>query len=309
MESLSFVVQGPIIYISERDKGVYSTKEVLVSIRTHYPDAEIILSTWQESDVANLTYDVLVLSADPGSYTHNGVLMNNNRLITSTKAGILKASNPYVVKTRTDLLINSSNLLNKLKLITPISSKYGAFNNYVLSTIYYVRNPLKLNLVFHPSDIFLIGTKDDLLSFFNVPTVPKEFFINADNSTKIVIEQYFFTHCILKNKNINYPIIKWGYTKLKYFFDSENYIFNSFLFFDTKELGVQFPKRLYTAFMQDANYTLDEAKTLSGLYRKAGLNSVKLIRCTKYLIIYYVPENIKVLWRRTIGRVINEIRF
>lgn len=302
MKNISFVVQGPVNKQSNKEDGVYSTAQVLASIRKWYPQAEIILSTWKDADVAGLTYDQLVLSDDPGGFLHNGVMINNNRLILSAKAGILKASNPYVVKTRTDILITNNSLQSTLKYITPIHSPYGVFTHFILSTIYYVRNPLKLNLVFHPSDIFLVGLKEDLLCLFDIPVASRDFFVNEDNSTKTTIEQHFFVSAIFKKKKMDYQVPKWGYTNRQYFAQSERFLFNNYLFFDIKDLGVEFPKRLYTAFMPNANYTLPGAKLLSAGYRTAPPLSFLLnkLRTLQYVVRYYVPRYIR-QWRDKIS--------
>ena len=52
-EDISVVVQGAI------DK--FNTPKCLKSIRKVLPRAEIVLSTWEKSDVNGLDYDILVL--------------------------------------------------------------------------------------------------------------------------------------------------------------------------------------------------------------------------------------------------------
>ena len=55
---ISIVIQGPIYK--------NTTKRVCERMRQIFPQAEIIVSTWQGSDTSDLTYDVLVESKDPG---------------------------------------------------------------------------------------------------------------------------------------------------------------------------------------------------------------------------------------------------
>jgi hypothetical protein len=74
-KDISVVVQGPI------HKQDNLTKRVLESVRTHLPNAELILSTWKGSDVDGLDCDVLLLNDDPGAI--NGY--NVNRQIVSTR--------------------------------------------------------------------------------------------------------------------------------------------------------------------------------------------------------------------------------
>jgi hypothetical protein len=307
-DNISFVVQGPIISPSYKEDGVYSTAEVLNSIRTHYPDAEIVLSTWKESNVEGLIFNQLVLNDDPGGFIHEGVLINNNRLILSAKEGIRKASNPVVVKTRTDILITNNNLLQQIEHLYSPSGDYGIFDRFVLSSIYYVRNPLKLNLVFHPSDIFLVGTREDLLAYFDVPLETKEFFVNTDNSTRMAIEQYFFVHSILKKQNKNFYIPTWGYTSVRYFAASEKYLFSNFRFFSTAELGIEFPKRLYTAFMHRAIYSLKQARLFSALYNGPLCQLFNLFRSAQYMARYHVPYYLRLLKHKLSAPIQNRLK-
>jgi hypothetical protein len=310
MEKISFVVQGPVVTNPQNEKGIYSTVEVLFSIRKYYPEAEIVLSTWKGTDMSGLVYDQLVLSEDPGGFKLGGLTMNYNRLILSTKAGIEKASNQYIVKTRTDIIFTGSNLYDQLKYITQVKSEYGVFNKYVLSTIYYVRNPIKLNLVFHPSDIFLVGEKEDILSHFNVPIAPREYYFNDNDTTKIVSEQYFFVHNIFRKKNINYNIPKWGYINLNYFLASEKYLFNNFMFFETTEMGIEFPDRLYSVYRPGSNYSLTQARRLSKIYTEQPLYSQLVIfsRAVQYFVYHYMLYYPKIFWHHGIKPVLGRTK-
>lgn len=294
MKKISFVVQGPISERSEFQEGVYSTYEVLASIRNFFPEAEIILSTWKGSDTSRLIFDKLILNDDPGSIMVNGIAINVNRLIASTKAGLIEASNPIVVKTRTDVKFISNNLYNHLHLIVPIKSKFGIFNEFVLSTAYYVRNPIRNNWLFHPTDIFLAGKKEDILSYFEVPLASKNNLIDNAQNLKMVAEQYLFIENIIKKRNRNYNMPYMDYVNLNFFLNSERYLFNNFTFFTTKELGIEFPHRLYNASFPATNYTIKKARQLSDIYlRKPMFNTVILERGTKYVFRYYLFRKMK----------------
>jgi hypothetical protein len=105
-KDISVVVQGPI------HKQDNLTKRVLESVRTHLPDAELILSTWKGSEVDGLNYDILVENHDPG--TINNFLSGSEnflRQVTSTFSRLQASSRKYVLKSRTDVLL--SNCYNK----------------------------------------------------------------------------------------------------------------------------------------------------------------------------------------------------
>ena len=60
-KDITFVVQGPV------STGEFSTKESLQSIREYFPSSQIILSTWEGSNIDNLPFDEVLLSKAPGA--------------------------------------------------------------------------------------------------------------------------------------------------------------------------------------------------------------------------------------------------
>ena len=62
-KDISVVIQGAIDPIE--------TKKCISSIKQYLPGAEIILSTWENSNLEGLEYDHLVLSKDPGAFFCN----------------------------------------------------------------------------------------------------------------------------------------------------------------------------------------------------------------------------------------------
>ena len=102
-KDISVVVQGPI---HTQDN---LTKRVLESVRTHLPDAELILSTWKGSNVDGLDCDVLLLNDDPGAINGRN---NVNRQIVSTRNGLQKATRTYAVKLRTDMQLTGTGFID-----------------------------------------------------------------------------------------------------------------------------------------------------------------------------------------------------
>jgi hypothetical protein len=98
-KDISVVVQGPI---HTQDN---LTKRVLESVRTHLPDAELILSTWKGSKVDGLDCDILLLNEDPGALEKQPINSRNlNRQIVSTCNGIMASTRIFVLKLRTDCI-------------------------------------------------------------------------------------------------------------------------------------------------------------------------------------------------------------
>lgn len=287
-KNISFVVQGPILKDSNPQEGAFSTCDVLKSIRKFYPNAEVILSTWKNADLMGLDYDKVLLNNDPGSIIISTIPnpYNHNRLIVSSRNGIEHATYDIVVKTRTDIIFTSNSILNLVQYIIPINATYAVFSNYIISTNYYVRNPFRLNLPFHASDIILIGKKSDLLVFFSAPIVSQSEMINKNKHIRLVAEQYLTLHSILAQKNKSYTFNRTDPTNVTYFMESEKYLFNSFTFLSMDELGIKFPKRLLSTFMPEANYSIFETEILTHKYRKNdGLDLYSFWRGGQY--IYY----------------------
>lgn len=284
---ISFVVQGPVVETAAGDGISFSTAEVLLSIRKNFPGAEIILSTWKGTNSSGLDYDKVIFNDDPGSIIipHVPAPYNHNRLIRSSRNGIVYASHDLVVKTRSDLIFRNNAILDKLQYITPIKGPYTFFSHNVLSTNYYVRNPFRLHLLFHASDIILIGRKQDLHLFFSAPLVSKEEMVNESGNIKMVAEQYLTLNSIASIQKRAYHFEDVAKTNVRHFLHSEKYLFHNFLLFNIDELGIEFPSKLLFAFRPEANYSAAEAEILSRKYRKQDrLGIFSFARATRYFI-------------------------
>lgn len=102
-QDISVVVQGAI--------ELEYIKKLLKSIRKFLPKAEIIVSTWEGTDVNYLDYDILQINKDPGCevFTVFGKKHNLNRQILSTKNGIKRTTRKYVLKIRSDMYFDNIN--------------------------------------------------------------------------------------------------------------------------------------------------------------------------------------------------------
>lgn len=109
---LSIVVQGPCT--RQRSAEAPSIDDVLASLRSAFPQAEIIISTWIGSDLSGLEADAILLNRDPGALEHPRQRPNNiNRMLRSTAKGLALASRPFCIKTRNDILFHSDKFWRK----------------------------------------------------------------------------------------------------------------------------------------------------------------------------------------------------
>ncbi len=164
---ISVVVQGAI------DKKL--TPKCLKSIRKYLPEAEIILSTWEGSNVEGLDYDVLLLNQDPEALIYNYTLdikNNFNRQLISTKKGIQCINRKYCLKLRSDLILKNSDFLNYWDKFTQQNSQYKIFNHKMLCDCIYSREKScslfgnNLPTPFHPTDFWFFGLTEDLKDYF-----------------------------------------------------------------------------------------------------------------------------------------------
>lgn len=166
-KDISVIVQGGI--------NEY-TKDSLLSIRKSFPNAQIILSTWKDSDMTGLEYDDIVFSEDPGAFVIDdisGSLDNINRQIVSTKAGLMLASRKYYLKTRTDIIWTSGKFLEYFGVYDD-KFKSPHFHNRILICNYYTRNPRVLPIPFHTSDWIIFGVAEDVNLFYDIKCQSEE---------------------------------------------------------------------------------------------------------------------------------------
>jgi len=159
---LSVVVQGP---------ATAALATTVASVRRWLPRAELIVSSWEGADVDGIDADVVVLSADPGSVPYLDIrgrptkkLFNTNRMIRSTKAGVARATRPYLLKMRNDTPLRSDLVLEWLaRPDGPRTDDLRIFRRRIIMPNIAVRPAETMRgLLFHPSDIVHAGLADDV---------------------------------------------------------------------------------------------------------------------------------------------------
>lgn len=139
-KDISVIVQGAI--------NKNETIKCLQSIRQYLPGAEIILSTWEGSNITDLDYDNLILSKDPGAAiiekSAQKVVYNNiNRQLLSTQAGLEKASRRYAMKVRSDLILTSDRFLDYFDKFQARTDNYTLFNRKIIVPALFTRFNIK----------------------------------------------------------------------------------------------------------------------------------------------------------------------
>ena len=120
------------------------TPKCINSIRKWLPGAEIILSTWEGSDISGLDYDILVLNKDPGAVLMKEHLpkkkyLNVDRQIVSTQNGLKKATRKYALKIRSDLVLTTDNFLKYFDEYQARGENYNLFERKILVPMIFTR--------------------------------------------------------------------------------------------------------------------------------------------------------------------------
>jgi len=268
----SVIIQGPILGNRDAPYEEQLTMQCIESIRNVLPEAEVIISTWNGSDVSHLTFDKVVFNEDPGAVSYNDTILkntfnNNNRQIVTTHTGLMAATRKYSIKMRGDCKLLNSSFIN---FLGKYDDAWGEklFSQRVVVPIYFSRNPAKVPLLYHISDLFQIGLTSDLLDLWSIPLQPEPETTRANTSVALTdpfafneykmryaSEQYIwyaFTH----KKNIDLSLKYYCQTPIFKLRDALLSIINNFVIVHPEQLGLELPKRLLHG--EQFLYTFDE---------------------------------------------------
>jgi hypothetical protein len=283
LSNLSVVVQGRIFGDPHDPYEKQLTLQCIESIRNLMPQAEIIVSTWEGSDVSHLSYDKVVFSEDPGGTAYNihepKFLNNNNRQIVSTYNGLKAATKKYAIKMRGDCKFIDTDFVKYWQTDYPRADKYRFFKERVIILTHFSRSPRRIPQLIHPSDLFYIGLLEDLLNLWNIPLQPEPQTTRAFPLEKRIInnslESSFYRMKFGAEQYIWYSFCKKNGLdlELKYFGDipkakilaSEMSIINNFIIVEPEKLGLLMPKRFINYPFNDL-YSHQEWLKLNKIY-------------------------------------------
>ncbi len=248
-EDVAVIVQGAI--------GV-ETPFVTKSIRKYLPNAQIILSTWEQEDVEGCEYDIVIFNKDPGAFETFGNWININRQIISTKAGINAVNRRYVLKLRSDLIMLSSDILNYFQVYMNKNPLYAVFENKILiGELFTCKNNSARDVAFHVSDWFFFGEVEDIHRFYDCVKIfsfenefeqykdNEEFPIVYGNETHVATAAYKETHnlCIEDFLSGDLDLMR----------DSNEYILSNFSILSFCQHGIMNIKKNYWKFSFEYN--------------------------------------------------------
>ncbi|MEZ5290585.1 MAG: WavE lipopolysaccharide synthesis family protein [Vicinamibacterales bacterium] len=161
----AIVVQGPVV--------PYTTAYVVRAMSARHPEAQIVLSTWDDTPrealeaVAPWTDDVVL-----GPRPSNPGIQNRNLQIASTRAGIARAiarGARTVLKTRTDLAVLQPEVFRQARwwcarLDQAPARRLGQRGRLVVPSSY-----TRKYMLYHPSDLVMLGAAEDLERYWSAP--------------------------------------------------------------------------------------------------------------------------------------------
>jgi hypothetical protein len=285
---ISVVIQGPLYNDA-------TARLCITSIRKHLPEAEIILSTWDHTD---LEADKIIISNEPPAFMNiNGTQNNILKQIISTQNGINAANRSYVLKFRADHQLTNDNITMMRNYHVDLPSNKRFFTQPITITNFFARNPAYFPLLFHISDVIQFGKKEDLLDLWSISLPNENDLILKKNpllpflgnfigfySFSQVPEQTLLLGWLKKHGfNIHLPYLY--YTNYILFKLSEDIISTYFHLINQERSGILFPERFYQDNpINHSVYTEDDIAYIQNVIHK----KIYFFRYLKLLLNKYI---------------------
>ena len=256
-DQVTFVIQGPIIHASKQVSG---TIGLVSSIRRHFPDSKIVVSSWIGENVSRIEADKIVLSEDPGGFPGmlNGTDTPNNvnRQIVSTRAGLSAVETKFTVKLRSDLVMTNPRALNVLsgRPVQTDSSPYRVLLEHVAVVDFTSIDPKKNSpLIFHPCDWIYGGRTEDIKDIFQIPSMSLADAVYFEKQSELIWEkareghlakfrpEAFIWTSFLASKGVPTPSSSYEFSS-DWTRESEGYLVHNLMIVSLSQFGFISPK-------------------------------------------------------------------
>lgn len=249
---LSIIFQGKLYYGKS-----CSIDDVIKSARNLFPNAELILSTWKGEEITDDTrniLDAIILNDDPGDKTQKGKPLNINRQIVSSLSGLKLSTRKYSIKTRTDMIFRTDNILSLLSQKIQKERIYKVSENYVFVSDITTRTYLKPNrlqqfshksltyMPFWVCDFLYAGLTEDVTNIFDIPLYPDEYLTGFDINNqqphpfKFTPETYLTFNYLSKFWDVNFQFSFDNNPIASAFFEQS--LIDNFMICSLNQLGV-----------------------------------------------------------------------
>jgi hypothetical protein len=252
----------------------------------------------------------VVLSEDPGAasdHLFNKKLDNVNRQIVSTSSGLRSVKTEYVIKSRTDIVFTSDRILD---YFDRWKGNAEWFEEKILSVNYNFKHP-DSGILFHPSDLVLLGRSKDLKSYFNCSLRSKEHsrWLEGHNPPRIYhnyyknlltvhsAESYLLSEYLKKSQKFSGPV---EYLETCFTLDKSARKFwskaipKNFIVVDPFRLGLRFYKYPYREFKSFHSLTYIQWRNMQKSELSNGMIDLELILYSVVKILYkFLGKNVK----------------
>ena len=295
---ISVVIQGPLH--RDHKKGDLAAL-CIASIRYFLPKAEILISTWHLQNTLGLDADKIIFSDEPfGIMDRNGNINNVVRQLVSTRNGIEAATRAYVLKFRADHQLKSNDFAVVREYPVNCSATNRLFQQPITVTNFFIRNPLRVPILFHLSDLVQFGRKNDMLDLWSIPLPePKDICFDKKPKFRVlgnfvgytslvqVPEQTLMLGWLKKHGySIHLPYI--CYTTFALFKLWERLLTDHFYVMNWNRAGIIFPERFhYSFYTKKANYLEEDlAKVRRSLASRFYFYRYTRLLLNKYIICW-----------------------
>lgn len=307
------VVQGPVHGSPNDVPEAQITANAIQSVRSLMPGAEIILSTWKGTDCSHLDYDYLIENDDPGgTYYHTsekGKMNNNNRQIVSTRNGVLKASRKFTMKLRSDCKLTHTGFTAYLDQYNA-KNNFSIFENRVLTSTVFTKDPRKIPILYHVSDIFQVGLTTDMQLLWDIPLQPEPHTTRYVADSKIIwnepypydnykmryaSEQYIWMAACSK-KNIDLQLDYYAQLPCNKIVRGEKSLIANFVFLEPDKLGLELPEKMHEHLNNPTLYTFKDWENLYKRYclkKESFVSDLCTILHVKWTAFGYVLKNFR----------------
>ena len=193
IENLTIVFQGKIF-----KNNFFSTDDSVRKLLKIYPKLKIILSIWQGDLVSEFIKEncKIVFNNDPGKVKGWTNLKPNNvnRQIVSSFHGISNVETKYVLKLRTDCLVNLNKIIRLFNIYKGVNDDKVLISNLTTKNPDYARN-----IYYHFCDWIYFGKKCQVIKFFDIPLYDT---LDYKNFKSRVAPEQHITFSWLKNIGI-----------------------------------------------------------------------------------------------------------
>ncbi|GAB7528561.1 WavE lipopolysaccharide synthesis family protein [Pseudomonas sp. 3A(2025)] len=296
---ISVVIQGPLYRGADSARTVFTC---IASIKKYLPHAEVIISTWQQEDVSGIEVDRILLLDDPGGFLDcSGNQINTNRMLRSTAEGVQAATRPYVMKLRSDHHLTSAALAVIGTPEPADASVPRLFEVPITVTTLYIRNPKRVPMLFHLSDLVQFGTREAMLALWQQPLIERHELLNGrpfrnpfGNFTGYSSARMLPEQCImlgaLRKQGIDIRLTSPAQVSMEHLKLWDGVLRCNFRVLDHAGTGVDFPERfLSNAFPLKTLYKAAEIEGLTGLSLKTYRLRMASILLNKYLLSCFRP--------------------